>query len=167
MIFAKNGTYVENYTAGHLCTRFEVYVLICETMLAKKWVWSTFGCKLGQSGPIVMKLKLDMSCHVLNVYQVSNRYLKACRKNSGKRGWTDGQTDIATARYNRSNRSITRTRCLETCKNPRPTSGWSELTKSCTISTLNFHMAYFSWIPQNHARLKLSCKFGESKYNPC
>ena len=52
---------------------------------------------------------------------------------------------------------------LETCKNPRPTSGWSELTKSCTTLT----MAYFSCIPQNNARLKLSCKFGESKCNPC
>ena len=31
---------------------------------------------------------------------------------------------------------------------------------------MNFHMAYFSWIPQNNARLKLSCKFGESKRNP-
>ena len=37
---------------------------------------------------------------------------------------------------------------LETCKNPWPTSGWSKLTKSCTTSTMNFHMAYFSWIPQ-------------------
>ena len=55
---------------------------------------------------------------------------------------------------------------LETCKNPRPTSGWSELTKSYTTSTMNFHMAYFSWIPKNNARLKLSCKFGESKCNP-
>ena len=45
---------------------------------------------------------------------------------------------------------------LEACKNPRPTSSWSELTKSCTTSTLNFHMAYFSWIPQNNARSKLS-----------
>ena len=56
---------------------------------------------------------------------------------------------------------------LETCKNPRPTSGWSELTKSSTTSTMNFHMAYFSWIPQNNAKFKLSCKFGESKCNPC
>ena len=56
---------------------------------------------------------------------------------------------------------------LETCKNPLPKSGWSELTKSCTTSTMNFNMAYFSWIPQNNARLKLSCKFGESKCNPC
>ena len=56
---------------------------------------------------------------------------------------------------------------LETCKNPRPSSSWSELTKSCTTSTMNFHIAYFSWIPQNNTRLKLSCKFGESKCNPC
>ena len=55
---------------------------------------------------------------------------------------------------------------LETCKNPRPTSGQSELPKSCTTSTMNFHMVYFSWIPQNNARLKLSCKFVESKCNP-
>ena len=56
---------------------------------------------------------------------------------------------------------------LETCTNPRPTSGWSELTKLCTTSTMNFHMAYFSWISQNNARLKISCKFGESKCDPC
>ena len=62
---------------------------------------------------------------------------------------------------NRKNKNM-----LETCKNPWPTSGWSELTKSCTTSTMNFHMAYFSRIPQNNPRLKLSCKFGESKCNP-
>ena len=55
---------------------------------------------------------------------------------------------------------------LETWKNPRPTAGWSELPKSCPTSTMNFHMAYISWIPQHNARLKLSCKFGESKCNP-
>ena len=56
---------------------------------------------------------------------------------------------------------------LETCKNPRPTSGRSELPKSCTMSIMNFHMVYFSWIPQNNARLKLCCcKFGESKCSP-
>ena len=42
---------------------------------------------------------------------------------------------------------------LETCKNSRPTSGRSELPKSCT-STMNFHMVYFSRIPQNNASLK-------------
>ena len=34
---------------------------------------------------------------------------------------------------------------LETCKNPRPTSGRSELPKSCKTSTMNFHMMHFSW----------------------
>ena len=34
----------------------------------KNWVWPTFGCKLGQNDPIVMKLKLDMSCHLQNAY---------------------------------------------------------------------------------------------------
>ena len=37
-------------------------------MIVKKWVWPTFAWKLGQSDPIVMQLKLDMSCHPLNVY---------------------------------------------------------------------------------------------------
>ena len=54
----------------------------------------------------------------------------------------------------------------ETSKNPRPRSGRIELCQSCTIWTMNFHMAYFSSIPQNNARLKPSWKFGESKYNP-
>ena len=34
-IFTKNGTYVEKYTAGHLCTKFEVFILIYEAMIAK------------------------------------------------------------------------------------------------------------------------------------
>ena len=34
-IFTKNGTYVEKYTAGHLCTKFEEFILIYETMIAK------------------------------------------------------------------------------------------------------------------------------------
>ena len=83
-------------------------------------------------------------------------------------GQTDGQTDgvkpiypPTTSLFGGYNKNT-----LEMCKNPRPTSDWSELTKSCTTSTMNFHMAYFSWIPQNNARLKLSCKFGESKCNP-
>ena len=77
---------------------------------------------------------------------------------------------------------------LETCKNPRPTSCWSELTKSCTTSTMNFHIVYFSWIPQNNASvnehldfkptwsicntisdnivIQLIWKFQESNWNP-
>ena len=33
----------------------------------KKWAWPAFGCNVGQTDPIVMTLKLDMSCHLLNV----------------------------------------------------------------------------------------------------
>ena len=36
-IFTKNGTYVERYTAGHLCTKFEEFILIYEAMIAKNW----------------------------------------------------------------------------------------------------------------------------------
>ena len=93
-IFTKNGTYVEKYTAGHLCTKFEEFTLIYEAMIAKKWVWPTFGCKLGQSDPIVMQLKLDMSCHLLNVctkFQIG--ISKHVEEKSGKRGRTDGRTD--------------------------------------------------------------------------
>ena len=34
-IFAKNGTYVEKYTAGHLCTKFEESTLIYKATIAK------------------------------------------------------------------------------------------------------------------------------------
>ena len=34
MIFLqKNGTYVEKYTAGHLCTKFKEFILIYEAMI--------------------------------------------------------------------------------------------------------------------------------------
>ena len=35
MIFAKNGTYVEKYTAGHLHTKFEEFILICKATIEK------------------------------------------------------------------------------------------------------------------------------------
>ena len=34
-IFTKNGTYVEKFTADHLCTKFEEFILIYEAMIAK------------------------------------------------------------------------------------------------------------------------------------
>ena len=60
---------------------------------------------------------------------------------------------------------IIRTRTRRRVKTLQPTLGWSELPKS-SPSTMNFYMVYFSLIPQNNARLKLSCKFGESKCKP-
>ena len=63
----------------------------------KKWVWPTFGCKLGQNDPIVMQLKLDMSCHLLNVYtKFQIDISKHVEEKSGKRGRTDGRTDRRT-----------------------------------------------------------------------
>ena len=35
IIFEKNGTYVEKYTAGHLCTKFEEFTLIYKATIAK------------------------------------------------------------------------------------------------------------------------------------
>ena len=35
IIFTKNGNYIERYTAGHLCTKFEEFILIYEAMIAK------------------------------------------------------------------------------------------------------------------------------------
>ena len=57
----------------------------------KKWVWPTFRCKLGQSDPIVMQFKLDMSCHLLNVYtKFQIDISKHVEEKSGKHGRTDG-----------------------------------------------------------------------------
>ena len=58
----------------------------------QKCVWPTFGCKLGQSDPIVMQLKPDMSCHLLKVYaKFQIDISKHVEEKSGKRGQTDGR----------------------------------------------------------------------------
>ena len=60
----------------------------------QKWVWPTFGCKLGQNDPIVMQLKFNMSWHLMNVYtKFQINISKHVEEKSGKRG----RTDIATA----------------------------------------------------------------------
>ena len=57
----------------------------------KKGVWPTFGCKVGQSDPTVMKLKLDMLSHLLNVYtKFQIDISKHVEKKSKKLGRTDG-----------------------------------------------------------------------------
>ena len=35
IFFTKNGTYLEKNKAGHLCTKFEEFILIYEAMIAK------------------------------------------------------------------------------------------------------------------------------------
>ena len=60
----------------------------------KKCVWLTFGCKLRQSNPIVTQLKLDLSCHPLNVYtKFQIDISKHVEEKSRKSGWKDGRTD--------------------------------------------------------------------------
>ena len=84
------------YTAGHLCNTFEEFILTYEAMSAKNKFDLLFGCKLDQSDPIVIKLKLDMSCHLLNVYtkfQIDvSKHVEKVRKTR-----TDGRKGIATA----------------------------------------------------------------------
>ena len=63
----KNGTYVEKYTAAPLNNIWRIYLDLWGHG-CKKWVWLTFGCRVGQNYLIVMTLKLYMSCYLLNEY---------------------------------------------------------------------------------------------------
>ena len=56
-------------------------------MNAEKWLWPIFGCKVGQSVPIGMKLELDVWHYLLNVYtmfqnDISKHVKKKTRKTS-------------------------------------------------------------------------------------
>ena len=62
---AKKGYNVAKYTAAYLHTKFQEFTMIYKATIVKI---EFFCCKLGQSDPIVMKLTLDMSCHLLNAY---------------------------------------------------------------------------------------------------
>ena len=42
--------------------------MILKAMNADKWLWSIFGCKVGQNVMIGMKLELDVWHHWLDVY---------------------------------------------------------------------------------------------------
>ena len=51
-------------------------------MNAEKWLWPIFGCKVGQSVPIGMKLELDVWHYLLNVYTMfQNDISKHVEKN--------------------------------------------------------------------------------------
>ena len=59
--------------------------IIFEAMNADKWLWPIFGCKVGQSVRIGMKLKLDVWHHPLDVYakfktDISQHVQKKVRK---------------------------------------------------------------------------------------
>ena len=51
-------------------------------MNAEKWLWPIFGCKVGQSVPIGIKLELDVWHYLLNVYTMfQNDVSKHVEKN--------------------------------------------------------------------------------------
>ena len=59
-------------------------------MNADKWLWPTFGSKVGQSVQIGMKLELDVWHHPLDVYaKFQTDILQHVQKKSGKlfAGW--------------------------------------------------------------------------------
>ena len=63
----------------------------------QKNVSPIFSCKVGQSDPVVMKLKLDMSCHLLNVYSKFQIDIsKHAEKKSGKLGRVGKRTNVRT-----------------------------------------------------------------------
>ena len=65
----------------------------------QNWVWLTFGCKLVQSDPIIMKLKLHRRAtywmHIPSFKLISQSMLKKSPENSDGRpdGRTEGRTD--------------------------------------------------------------------------
>ena len=53
--------------------------------MQKKWLWPIFGCKVGQSAPVGMKLELDVWHYLLNVYTMfENDISKHVEKKPGK-----------------------------------------------------------------------------------
>ena len=63
----------------------------------KKRVWSNSGNKLGYFDLIVMELKVDLSCYLLNVYTKFQIDISKHVEKVQKLGRTDGQKDIGTA----------------------------------------------------------------------
>ena len=73
-----------------VCIKSEAFILFFKAMNADKWLWPIFGCKVGQSVQIGMKLKLDVWHHPLNVYaKFQTDISQHVQKKSGKllAGW--------------------------------------------------------------------------------
>ena len=91
----KNGTYVEEYTTGHLCTKFEEFILIYEAMIAK----TRFDLLLAVNKVKVTKLwcNSNLICratywmYILSFKLISQSMLKKSPENADRR--TDGRTD--------------------------------------------------------------------------
>ena len=52
----------------------------------KKWVWLTFGCQVGQNDPIVVKIKLNLLYHLLDIYTKFRIDISKHVENAGKTG---------------------------------------------------------------------------------
>ena len=91
MIFAKKRNLCREVYSGPPIYQIWIIYLDLQGHGGKKKVWHTVGCKLGQSHQIVMKLKFDVSCHLLNVYtkfQIDiSKHVEKIRKTR-----TDGRT---------------------------------------------------------------------------
>ena len=64
--------------------------MIFKAMNADKWLWPIFGCKVGQSVQIGLKLEFDVWHHLLNVYaKFQTDISQHVQKKSGKlfTGW--------------------------------------------------------------------------------
>ena len=76
----------------HYLSVYQIWGLyiIFKAMNADKWLWPIFGCKVGQSVQMGMKLELDVWHHPLNVYAKFQTDLSQhVQKKSGKlfTGW--------------------------------------------------------------------------------
>ena len=63
-------TKVDRGQDTHYLSVYQIWGLyiICKAMNADKWLWPTFGSKVGPSVQIGMKLELDVWHHPLDVY---------------------------------------------------------------------------------------------------
>ena len=109
IFFSKNGTDVEEYTAGHLCIKFEEFILIYEAMIAI----NGFGLFLAVNYVKVTQLWCDsiLTCratywmYIPSLKLISYSILKKSPENANGRTdgqtdrQTDGRTDIVTAWY--------------------------------------------------------------------
>ena len=95
MFLQNNGTYVEKFTAGHLCTKFEEFIFIYEAMIVK----NEFDVLLAVNYVKVNQLwcNSNLTCratywmYIPSFKLISQSMLKESPENA------DGRTDIVTA----------------------------------------------------------------------
>ena len=101
-IFTKNGIYGEKYTAGHLCTEFEEFILIYEAMIAKQWFDLLLA--VSQVKMILLWCNSNWTCratywmYIPSFKLISQSMLKKSPENA------DGQTDGRTLPWHNTSR---------------------------------------------------------------